>query len=168
MTTPFSRSIRILDADKFRPSLLIIGFAIVILVIWLLWLTLARITLLETGQIIHITPVGAVEAEFKGKNNQRIKAGQPGLLTITGEAGDNLGLISAIVVARHATTEEGTIRVDLLIIDDRFFSLPISDEIAGQVKIEVDRVSPLQLFLRSSGQFSGAPKVSTSSQPTQK
>ena len=163
MTIPFSRSIRILDADKFRPSLLIIGLALVVLVSWLLWFFLARVTLLETGKIVNISSTGEVQTEFVGQTAQRIRVGQPGWLRLDGKASDTLGLVPVIVVRRYALVDEAT-RVDMVILDERFFTILLEDAPSGSVQVEVERISPATLLLRSSGQFAGAPRVSTSPQ----
>ena len=80
MNTPFSRSIRVLDADKFRPSLLVIGLSVAVLVAWLIWFFFATITLLEEGNIGEISGVGVVTAQFASDSSARLKVGQQGWL----------------------------------------------------------------------------------------
>ena len=167
MATPFSRSIRILDADRFRPSLWVIGFGVVIPTVWLAWLFLARITLTESGKVSAISPVGQVRAVLSEEQAKKVKVGQPGLITLEGEVGEDLGVITAVVVQPPAANgTESTI--ELAIVDERFFSAPADDNWKGQVQIEVEKVSPLTLFLRSSGQFLGAPQMTTSPTPPQR
>jgi hypothetical protein len=136
---------------------------LVVLVAWLLWFFLARVTLLEIGKIVHINQVGEVQAEFSGQSAQRIRVGQPGWLRLTGRAGDELGLMAVVVVRRHPAVG-GTTPMDLMVLDERFFLVPLEAAAVGQVEVEVERVSPATLLLRSSGQFMGAPRVSTSPQ----
>lgn len=161
MNTPFSRSIRILDADKFRPSLLVIGLSVVILVGWLLWFFLARVTLMEVGKIVSIGNTGEVQTEFTGQNAQRIRVGQAGWLRIDGETGQELGLVPVVVVRRQAVSDTRW-QVDLVVVDERIFTVPLAEVQTGQVQVAVERVSPAALLLRASGQVAGSPRVSTS------
>ena len=167
MSTPFSRSIRILDADKFRPSLIVIGLAAAVLVAWLMWFFFARITLVESGKIINLGSSGEIQTEFSGPTTQRIRVGQPGTIQLDGEAGEKLGRVPVVVVRQYPPLND-QMRVDLLVLDERYFTVSLDDNSKGNVQVEVERVPPVTLLLRSAGQFVGAPRVSTSPQTTPK
>jgi hypothetical protein len=168
MTTPFARSIRILDADKFRPSLLIIGLTLGVLVAWLLWFFLARVTLLEMGNITNLGTTGEVQTEFMGQTAKRVRVGQPGWIRLNGDLGSTLGLVPVVVVRKHPPNGSVT-TFDVIVQDEDFFTTLLTSDLQeeppfGRVQIEVERVSPATLLLRSSGQFVDAPFVSTSPQ----
>ncbi len=160
MTTSFSRSIRVLDADKFRPSLWIIGAAVILLLIWVIWFLFSNMTVLAATGSITISPTGIVKANFSTEEARRIRIGQLGWLQIDEEG---IGQFPLIVQQRTAVQGERVI-VELLAVDEIFYSLTFPDGVSGKVQVEVERVSPARLVLRSAGQFNNAPTVSVSPQ----
>jgi hypothetical protein len=158
MSIPFSRSLRVLDADKVQRSLLVMGLTTAVLIGWILWFFLANITLVEQGNLRQLNEQGQATAEFSQKAAQKIKLGQPAWLKWGGETGQALGLIEAIVVNRQET-EPNVWQVELIITDERFFAVPLSSLTGGQAQIAVEQISPATLFLRSSGQVGDAPRV---------
>ncbi len=162
MSTPFTRSIRILEADRFLPSIIVISVAILILAGWLAWLFFAQITLRESGKLITINNTGLVTIEMSPTAAQRVKSGQKGVLDLNGDIGEDLGLVPVIVTRRLPSNGEKT-QIEAQVILESFFVYQTDETYAGTGRIDVDQVSPLNLFLRSTGQFLGAPQLTTSS-----
>lgn len=164
MSIPFSRSMRSLNTDSFRPSLVGLFFAIVLLTAWAAWFFLARVTLYEISQTARVTKEGMVVADFPPEALGRIRPGQPALLRFGGDVGDQAGTIPAIVANVTNQAREGRVRVELFALVDAAFPGPLQEGLTGQVEIEVEHVSPATLVVRASGQFLDTPPISLSPQ----
>lgn len=161
----FSNSTRSLERDRFRPSILIASFAAVVLVLWAIWFFRGQITLYAIGNTVNIDSSGLVEADIPNQSLIKVKPGQFAWLRINGEVGEDLGLGSMLVLrVRPAAAEGASGRVELLLIDERFYPAIANEQLTGRVEIEIEQLSPAQLVLRSSGQFGAAPSISTSPQ----
>ena len=164
MSIPFSRSMRSLKADSFRPALVGLLLAMALLIAWAAWFFLARITLHETGQIVLTTKGGLVVADFSPEALGRIQRGQPALLHLDGITGDQAGTTPAIVTSVTNQAQEGRVRVELFAPVSDVFPIPLQDGLTGQVEIEVEHISPATFVMRASGQFIDTPPVSLSPQ----
>ena len=163
MSIAFSRSMRSLRADRFRPALVGLLFAMVLLAVWAAWFFLARITLYETSKTVRVTKGGIVVTDFPPEALGRIQRGQRALLRLDGAIGDQTGTIPAIVTNVTSQGEEGQVRVELFALVDAT-PIPLQDGLTGQVEIEVEYVSPAVLVMRASGQFLDTPQISLSPQ----
>jgi len=164
MSIAFSRSMRSLKADSFRPALVGLLVAMALLTAWIAWFFLARITLYETGQIVHTTKGGIVVAEFPSETLGRIQYGQPALLRLDGTIGDQARTIPAIVTNVASQSQEGCVEVKLFAPVNATAPVPLQDGLTGQVEIEVEHVSPATFVMRASGQLIDTPPVSLSPQ----
>jgi hypothetical protein len=64
MSLSFARSTRALHADRERPTLTVLLFAILLLVLWSIWFFWAPITQYETGRLVGATRRGMLVAVF--------------------------------------------------------------------------------------------------------
>ena len=164
MSIPFSRSMRSLKADSFRPALVGLLLAMALLIAWAAWFFLARITLYETGQIVLTTKGGIVVADFSPEAPGRIQRGQPALLRLDGVIGDQAGAPPAIVTNVTNQAQEGRVWVELVAPVSAAFPVPLQDGLTGRVEIEVEHISPATFVMRASGQLIDTPPVSLSPQ----
>jgi multidrug resistance efflux pump len=81
----------------------------------------------------------------------RIRAGQPARLRLEGFPWTQYGSLGAVVETIAAEPRDGQIRVDLTLKQDQASAIPFQHGLPGAVEIEVDRVSPATLLLRSIG-----------------
>jgi hypothetical protein len=167
MATPFSRTMRSLRSDSFRASLVGLFLGMLVLVLWLAWFFLARITVYETSQLATVSQAGETTADFPVTALGRILPGQSALVRLGGGANGVPQTAPAIVMDVEDDTAGGRVRVELYILE-----MP-SDLVAGkaisnaQVDVEVEHVSPAVLVMRASGQFLNSPGLSLSPQDNQ-
>lgn len=162
MSIPFSRSMRSLKADSYRPSLAGLLVAMLLLIAWSGWFFLARITLQETGQIVSATGRGTVIAQFPVETLGRIHRGQSALLRLDAVTEDEAVPIPAIVLDVAKDTQEGQGQVEVFPLPEAAARMPLQDNLTGRVEIEVERLSPAALVVRASGQLIDTPPVSLS------
>ena len=154
MSNPFSRTIRSLHADSFRPVLIGAIIAIVILITWGIWFFFAQVTLYEKSQSAHVINGEIVVAEFPSQLLHSIQPAQPARLYLDGAIGQQVGFISAIVTDVTSPSQtEPTGQVKLFAFVDANSPIRLQKKLTGQVEIEVEHLSPAQLVMRVSGFF---------------
>jgi len=158
---------RSLHADSFRPALIGLIVAIILLVAWCTWFFFAQVTLYERSQSAHISNGEIIIAEFSAESFSRIQRGQSARLYIEGAMGQQVGSIPALVTdvispPKHEQKKSGEVR--LFAFAEAASPIRFQDELTGQVEIEVEQLSPAQLVMRISGVFVDMPKVSFSPQ----
>ena len=152
MSSPFSRTMRSLYADSFRPALISLVVAIILLVTWGTWFFFAQVTFYENSQSAYLTDGEIIRAQFPTEAFNRIQTGQPARLYLDGAI--VAGSIRAIVtdVIRPSQTEEmGEVR--LFALADADSPIRFHEKLTGQVEIAVEHISPAQLVMRVSGLF---------------
>jgi len=151
MTLSFSRSMRSLQGDSFRPSLAALIIAGVLLLAWIAWLVFAPVTLYETSRDWQVQRDGALIVRFPEATMARFRPGQPATLTIQADANQPPLQLTAMVADTPSRTQNrlasDTVKVALLSGD-----LP-KGAAGGEIKIEVERVSPLTLIARAGSQL---------------
>ncbi|NIV31020.1 MAG: hypothetical protein GWN58_16470 [Anaerolineae bacterium] len=151
MATPFSRSTRSLEADGFQGGLLALLLSGVLLVAWLVWFFGAQITIYEVSQTAHLVQPDRLVAEFPVSALGRIQPTQPARLRLDSFPWTQHGTVVATVrnVSRQAG-ENNQIRVELE-VHPNTAAMSLQRGLSGVVEIEVDRVSPALLVLRTAG-----------------
>lgn len=144
-STPFSRTMRSLDADSFGPSLVALIFAMLILFFWSFWFFFAQIPLTETSQSIEMVDAQNMVAFFPAQTVGRIEEGQPAYIHLEGF---QTTVVPAIIM--QIDIENG--EVELFADDDFVFSDGVMEGVK-QVEIEVEQISPATLIMRASGFF---------------
>jgi hypothetical protein len=148
-STPFSRTMRSLDADSFGPSLVALIFAMLILFFWSFWFFFARIPLTEVSQSVQVRQDQSIVALFPVQTVGRIEEGQSAYLHLEGF---QRTVIPAIIM--QINPQNG--QVELFADDDFVFSDEIIEGVK-QVEVEVEQVSPATLIMRASGLFGPHP-----------
>ncbi len=154
MSLSFSRSLRSLHSDSFRPSLAALIITSILTLAWLAWLVFAPVARYETSQDWQVTRDGSLIVRFSEGTIARLRPGQPATLTLPADSNQPPQTLSAMVADTPSRTQNhlapDTVKVALL-----SGRLP-KDVSRGEVKIEIERISPLTLLVRASGQFAGA------------
>ena len=81
----------------------------------------------------------------------RIHPGQPAWLRLEGFPWTQYGAIAAMVASVASEVRNGQVRVELAIRPDPAPPIPVQHGLPGTVEVEVDRVSPATLVLRTAG-----------------
>ena len=155
MAVPFPRSSRALSADSFRYTLMGLAVAGVLLIGWCVWFFGATVTFMESSSEVQLGEGETLVALFPKDKLSRIARDQHARFfpdnSIIGQAGGIPVVVAE--VNRLTQTEKG--RVIFLIMADRQLAALLPDELSGRIDVEVERVSPAQLVMRSSGLGSG-------------
>jgi membrane fusion protein (multidrug efflux system) len=109
----------------------------------------------EGDRLAAIVPDGAlrVVAQFlPAAAIGRVRAGQPGRVRLSGFPWAQYGSLGAVVTRVADEVRDGLVRVELS-VTALPASLPISHALPGSVEIEVERVRPAALVLRTLGGY---------------
>jgi multidrug resistance efflux pump len=102
-------------------------------------------TLMPLGELILV-------AEFEPADALgRIKPEQPAQLRLSGFPWLEFGVVRARVARVARELQAGTIRVEMELLEDSQSLIPIQHGQPGSVEVEVERVTPAELLLRSLG-----------------
>ncbi len=118
---------------------------------------------LQTGQFVRegdklgaIVPDGKLRAvaEFAPSSAMgRVRAGQQARLRLDGFAWTEYGQVSATVSRAASEPRSGRVRVELEVNPESAPLIPSQHGLPGKVEIEIERVSPAELALRSVGKM---------------
>jgi membrane fusion protein (multidrug efflux system) len=121
---------------------------------------LAEVAPLQVGAVISqgerlasIVPKGqvGVVAEFLPSALGRVRAGQPARLRLDGFPWTQYGHIQATVLSVASETREGRVRVELALHESPLSAIPLEHGLPGAVEIEIERVAPVALLIRTLG-----------------
>ncbi|MBI5649376.1 MAG: hypothetical protein HZC40_02850 [Chloroflexi bacterium] len=151
MSLSFSRSMRSLQSDSFRPSLATLVIASILIAAWLAWLAFAPVTLYATSQDWQAQRDGSLSVRFPAEAMARFRPGQSATLALPDGANQPAKNFAAMVADIPSRTQNrlapDTIKVTLL-------SGALSkDATGGEVKIAVETVTPLILITRATSQI---------------
>jgi len=91
----------------------------------------------------------------------RIRAGQRGLMRIAGFPWTQYGGVRMIVESVGSEVRDGSVRVELAIDQDDSTTIPLQHGLPGSVEIEIERVTPATLLLRTAGKLLDSPARET-------
>ncbi len=165
MSTAFSRTMRSLDADDFRSSVVGLALVTVLMVGWFAWFVLARVALYEVSDSarLQMDERGTVAqrgelkvvAGFPAAALGRVQPGQTARLHLDGFPGTQNEGIAATVATVTSAPQNGGVYVELAIQPDLAAAIRLQGGLMGAVEVEVERVSPATLVLRAVGQRVG-------------
>jgi hypothetical protein len=158
----FSRSLRSLKSDSFRASRIGLVLAIIFVIALLIWFFFAKVTLYEVSTNIELTSDGHIFAKFSEEGVKRISVGQTAIIRLEGKKNQQKINLPALVV--------DTSKKDKIEIYPLAHSLPEElemDTIKGQVDVEVEYVKPVEMVLRTSGNFMNQSQIPVSPQTYQ-
>ena len=110
----------------------------------------------EADRLCTVIPPGTLKvvAEFPPAGALgRIRPGQHARLRLAGFPWAQYGTLPAIVSQVGGEIRDGRVRVDLLLTSNPASSITVQHGLPGALEIEVGRVSPATLVLRSAGQW---------------
>ena len=147
MAIAFSRSLRSLQADRWRGTVVALLVAIVLLAAWLGWFFFASIAFGERGRVLTIDDNGFLIAEFPNTSLTKLKRGQAASILPDNSSATPSSPIPAIITDVAADDlAPGQIR---LAFSSRQGQLHNPSQ--AQVEVILDRLSPAQLVLRHIG-----------------
>jgi hypothetical protein len=153
MSISFSRSMRSLQSDSFRPSLATLIVASILIVAWFAWLVFARVTLYESSSDWQTQRDGSLIVRYSQDTVARVRPGQTAIVEIQSDSNQPPQQLPAIVADTPSRTQNR-------LASDTVKVTPLSEQVprdaTGQVKIAVESVSPLTLITRAGGQLAGA------------
>ena len=119
---------------------------------------LGEVTTSKTGAVVSagdklgtVVPDGTLKivAEFPPSALGRVRAGQGARMRLASFPWTQYGSLNAVVTRIAGESRDGKIRVELSVRADAPSSIPLQHGLPGVVEIEVERVSPATLLLRT-------------------
>jgi membrane fusion protein (multidrug efflux system) len=131
---------------------------------------LGEVAMLQVGAVVHqgdklgtVVPPGTLKVMtyfLPPAALGRIQPGQPAQLRLKGFPWTQYGAISATVANVGSEVRDGQVRVELVIRPDAVSLIPLQHGLPGTVEVEVERVSPATLVLRTAGLQLTVPETS--------
>lgn len=149
MSTPFSRSLRSLERDTFRPSLLGMSVLVLFLAAWLGWFFLADVALYEVSADARLTSGTEAIVEFPPTALGRVRPGQSAQLRFDSFPWTQYGTVAATVA--DVTRTDDHVEVVLSLHTDTARAIPLQSGLTGSADVRVERLSPATLVLRIAG-----------------
>ncbi len=157
MSLSFSRSTRSLKLDSFRATRIGLLVAAVNMLALLVWFFFARVSIYDVGGNLSWQEEGMLGATFSKEVMPRLRQGQTARVRLDFGADQPSQTIPAYLYRLPDSGEPVLFYI-------RYDDLPESarqGKLTGQVEVEVEKATPAQLVLRSSGKFlnrsAGAP-----------
>lgn len=140
---------RSLRVDSFRASRIALLLAILLMTALLAWFFLARVTLYEVGNSLQWLENGMLQAAFPDEAQGRLRAGQ--LATVRLNAGPDQPPLSIPAMVYDVPLEGG--QVQLYLLTNELPGGSPQAKLNGQVEVAVERITPAELVLRTSGKY---------------
>lgn len=154
-----------LRSDSGAPAALSLAALALLAICWVAWAFESRVPLYAVSHSAHIeaspdVPNGHffAAAEFPtAAALGKIRPGQPATLRFDAFPWTQYGTIPATVSRVDTQSRNGTLRVELALSPAPSSSIPLQQGLPGSVEIELERVSPAALLLRSAGALAAKP-----------
>ncbi|MFO1353105.1 MAG: hypothetical protein U1F68_21480 [Gammaproteobacteria bacterium] len=163
MAIPFARSTRSLNADHYHFTLIGTVVAILLLCAWCIWFFFAQVTFFESSQEARGSDGETLVARFPKDHLHRIARGQHALFRPDGSAG-RTPVYPALVLSVDRDTPSEWGEVTLRLRARAPEPNNPSGALTGRVEIEVERISPATIVMRSAGFGSASPPLVVSPQ----
>jgi len=152
MSTTFSRSMRSLERDGFRFTLTVLLIAALLLVAWGVWFFLATVpvyTVIHTFDLDVNSGSTHIVVELEASEAANVRPQQKAWIRLTGARA--LPATVTRVVNEPLPGGDGKTRVELALEEGAGSILSEQNNLQGRVEIEVERLTPSALALRSIG-----------------
>jgi hypothetical protein len=149
----FSRTMRSLDADSLRTSILGLLLAAVLCGLWAAWFFFAQVTLYEVSETVRVVADAGAVAQFPPAALVRVRPGQRARLHLDGFPSTQYRTVPATVVDVTSEIRDGQVEIELVLHSDPASVIPLQQGLTGMVEIEIGRVSPATLVLHSAGEI---------------
>lgn len=140
--TTYPRTIRYLNADTARPWLIALGFAVLLMLLWVIWFFFAQITFTVQSESAHLYEGNIIVADFSQQALQKIARGQSAFVYVDDHVGQP-EMIAAIVSEVNREEQE----VQLIVQSGSLKE----ENLTGKVEVEVEHLSPARIVLRAAG-----------------
>jgi multidrug resistance efflux pump len=114
----------------------------------------------EGDRLAAVVPRGALQVvgDFLPQSALgRIRPGQPARLRLEGFPWAQYGSLAATVSRVASEVRNGRVRVELSVDPDRTSPIPLQHGLPGAVEVQVERVAPVTLVLRTAGKLLAQP-----------
>ena len=111
MSLQFSRSLRALRVDSFRPSRIGLFLGILLMMGLIVWLFTAKVTLYENSASLQFGEDGRILATFTPEGMKRIRQGQTGMLHIDAGTDQQAESLPAMVFDTQADSNVAEILI---------------------------------------------------------
>lgn len=149
MSIHFSRSMRSLNIDSFQASRIGLILGSILVLVLIIWFLFAKVGLYVVSQEVGFNPDGRFMATFSKEEMARVQIGQNALVRIFSTADQPPLVVSGIVF----DIPSGSQQAEILVLTQDLPENGISQNTTGQVEVEVERITPLELVLRTSGKY---------------
>jgi hypothetical protein len=157
MANPFSRTIRSLNADGFKPNLIGLGFAVILFLGWIIWFFGASVIVTELAVNSNVINDEKIEAVFSKSNSRRIIRGQTAWLRIENSAESTLPTVIPAKVSsiNKSKTNSSQVVVELVRIWEKpYYKLEDKEDVV--VTVEIGSISPAQFLAKTTGLFTSS------------
>ena len=143
MSINFPQSTHVLRNDGLVPTMLLLSFFGAVLILWGVWLVLARVPITITCAQSELINSTTIYAECPADQVGRVQRGFPAILV--DQNGGRRAIIEAVVlsVPSNNTTARSASSVEIF----AFPEAPLTRRSGLEVRIEVAKRSPLELLL---------------------
>jgi hypothetical protein len=163
MSIAFSHSLRSLQTDRNRFSLVVLFLIGLLFLGWLVWFFFVPVIVYETGQIVQTSSDGVVVAQFPLTAQERLQPGQAVQLYLDGANPPEAIAATVVEVTQQPTGNQ--IQVLIYADMDAPSVAALQDGLTGQARVAVEQLSPARLVIRSTGQGVDTPPVSFDAAP---
>ena len=153
MSATFSRSMRAMAADSFRPQLLGLLIAAILFAMWGAWFFFAQIGVYEVSEAARLHSPTQAMADFPAATFGRIRPGQPARLRLAAFPWTQYGALSATVATVDYDVDGDSVHVVLDLAPGATPAIRLEPGLLGNVEVEIERVSPAVLALRAAGRL---------------
>jgi hypothetical protein len=152
MSLQFSRSLRSLNVDSYRATRVALVLASILMLALILWFFFAGVSLFETSQEVSFTEDGRLVANFPKETIGRVQPGQPATLRVYTASNQPPVNVRAVVF----DVPPGSTQAELLVMSEDIPEEFNPEGVQSQVEVQVERVTPFTLVMRSSGKYIGS------------
>jgi hypothetical protein len=149
MANSFSRTTRSLSADGHSTTLIGLLVVLLLLVIWGAWFFAVDIPIRQSSASAQVTSPQQVTATFPSDSSLGIIRGQSVDFHPAGNIGAQNGAIPGIVTTVSDDPSGELTVVEIALRIEQTLPAPLQEGLKGRVDIELERVSPATLILRS-------------------
>lgn len=152
MSTSFSRSIRTLQTETSGGSVGLLLLAAFLLAAWLVWSVLTPVPMYAVAETVELTGDTEAVAYFPPNDLLRVRSGQSGLLRLDDFPWGEFGTVTAFVVEVDEVLQDGRFPVKLRLEPPNGSPIPLQSGLIGSIEIEVEKLSPITILLRTTRQ----------------
>ena len=144
MAIPFSRTVRSMNHDRFRPGLVVIIFLGLILLAWMIWLFTGNLPIFASSQDLKVGENGNLQVQFPAESFSGLTTGQTGTFISSIQTSPSSAPLEVQIMAVPFSSREG---VEVYV----FATEKIPSNVTGTVKILVGEITPAMLVWSSIG-----------------